>query len=151
MSRVFRHGELQRAIIGIIAERGSANGYTIMHALADRLEGRWRPSPGAVYPALLGLEDAGLVSTEEVGGTKVYGLSPSGRRQADQATEVLDAVVDRARQRPATLTLGALLDRFTVHVPNRQHPLTPDQAAAVESRLDELVADLQAITTTRST
>lgn len=148
MSRVFRSGELQRAVLAVLDEVGSANGYVIMQALAERLDGRWRPSPGAVYPALLGLEDAGLVTTREVDGTKVYRLSDAGARQARPAAEVLTAVVARARrQHPPAPTLGDLLDRFAERASERQRSLAPAEAHEVEALLDRLLQDLETITT----
>ena len=36
------------------------HGYQIITVLAERTEGGWRPSPGAVYPALSLLADEGL-------------------------------------------------------------------------------------------
>jgi DNA-binding PadR family transcriptional regulator len=152
VSRVFRRGELQRAVLAVLDEVGSANGYTIMHALADRLHGRWRPSPGAVYPALIGLEDAGLVTTREIDGTRVYRLSSAGERQARPAREALADVVARAeRQRPPDPTIGHLLDRFVERAPERNRVLRPDEAHEVESLLDRLLHDLETITTKGST
>jgi DNA-binding PadR family transcriptional regulator len=37
------------------------NGYQLMQGLEERSDGRWRPSPGSVYPALQQLEDEGLI------------------------------------------------------------------------------------------
>lgn len=152
MSRVFRSGELQRAVLAVLDEVGSANGYSIMQSLAERLGGRWRPSPGSVYPALIGLEDAGLVTTREVDGAKVYRLSSAGARQAQPARESLAGVVARAEhQRPPDLTLGHLLDRFSERAPHRHRALAADEARRVESLLDRLLHDLEHITTKEST
>jgi DNA-binding PadR family transcriptional regulator len=152
VSRVFRSGELQRAVIAVLDEAGSANGYAIMKSLADRLDGRWRPSPGAVYPALLGLEDAGLVTTSDIDGTKVYRLSHRGASQAGSARHALDDVVARVRrQAPPGPTLGAVVDRFARQLPGRQRPLDPPAAEAVQALLDRLHRDLENITTKEST
>jgi DNA-binding PadR family transcriptional regulator len=55
------------------------NGYQLMQAIEDRTAGRWRPSPGSVYPTLAQLEDEGLIQTTERDGTKVFELTPAGR------------------------------------------------------------------------
>jgi DNA-binding PadR family transcriptional regulator len=55
------------------------NGYQIMQELEQRSHGSWRPSPGAVYPALQQLEDEGLVRAESLSGGRVYALTESGR------------------------------------------------------------------------
>ena len=57
MSRLFARGELKLALLHVAAELGPANGYAIMQGLGDRVGGSWQPSPGAIYPALLALED----------------------------------------------------------------------------------------------
>ena len=48
--------------------------------------GVWTPSPGSVYPTLQMLEDEGLVTAEEVDGTRRYALTDAGREQAAEAT-----------------------------------------------------------------
>jgi DNA-binding PadR family transcriptional regulator len=49
-----------------------------MAELKDRVGGGWKPSPGAIYPALLALVDAGHVKTTHRDGTRMYSLSGSG-------------------------------------------------------------------------
>ncbi|MCC5951984.1 MAG: PadR family transcriptional regulator [Acidimicrobiia bacterium] len=96
MTRVFRNGELQRAVLEVLAEDGPQHGYAILRSLSERLDGRWRASPGAVYPALLGLQDAGLIEAEMVDGTRTYSLSGAGRRAAGAAVGVVEQVRARA-------------------------------------------------------
>jgi len=56
-----------------------------MRRLEEQAGGRWRPSPGSVYPLLQLLEDEGLVKSADQDGRKVYELTPTGRAQADQS------------------------------------------------------------------
>nr|WP_294694262.1 PadR family transcriptional regulator [uncultured Friedmanniella sp.] len=60
------------------------HGYQIMQAMADRTDGAWRPSPGAVYPTLAQLEDEGLVTTEVEGGRKLVTLTAQGRDHVEE-------------------------------------------------------------------
>jgi DNA-binding PadR family transcriptional regulator len=55
-----------------------------MQALEDKSRGAWRPSPGAVYPALAQLEDEKLVRGEEIegGGGRVFTLTSAGQKAA---------------------------------------------------------------------
>ncbi|TDB98811.1 PadR family transcriptional regulator [Nonomuraea longispora] len=50
--------------------------------IEERSHGVWRPSPGSVYPALQQLEDEGLVTGDEAGGSRTYRLTEQGRSQA---------------------------------------------------------------------
>lgn len=63
---------------------GPAHGYELMRRLEERASGRWRPSPGSVYPLLQLLEDEGLVAGRDENGRKTYELTGSGQAAADQ-------------------------------------------------------------------
>ena len=64
------------------------HGYQLMHAIADRTEGAWRPSPGAIYPTIALLEADNLVSVVAHTGRKLVTLTEAGREylRANQAT-----------------------------------------------------------------
>ncbi len=76
-----RRGDVRLAILALLAEQ-PLNGYQIIQALAERTEGAWRPSPGAVYPALAQLEDEGLIRADESAGQKAFQLTDAGREAA---------------------------------------------------------------------
>ena len=63
---------------------GPAHGYELMRRLEEQAGGRWRPSPGSVYPLLQLLEDEELVQGSDQDGRRVYELTEAGRAQADQ-------------------------------------------------------------------
>jgi DNA-binding PadR family transcriptional regulator len=63
-------------------EEEPMHGYQLMQAIADRTEGAWRPSPGAVYPTIAQLEDEGMVSVAVDAGRKLVRLSEAGRQYA---------------------------------------------------------------------
>jgi DNA-binding PadR family transcriptional regulator len=73
-----KRGDVRAAILSLLSER-SLNGYQIMQELEQRSRGSWRPSPGAVYPALQQLEDEALVHAESSSGGRVYSLTETGR------------------------------------------------------------------------
>ncbi len=77
-----RRGDIRTAAMLLLAE-GPLNGYQIMQEVEKRSGGVWRPSPGAVYPALSQLVDEGLVRTDDTGDRKAYVLSDEGRAQLD--------------------------------------------------------------------
>lgn len=135
MTRVFRRGELKQAILEILADCGASNGYGIMAQLAARVGGKWRPSPGAVYPALVALHAAGLVHVETVEGVKLYALTPDAA--ARPAPDVLVSVASRHRAAEPAPTLGQALDHFAATHPHRRHQLSPAELARVEALLDQ--------------
>src|SRR5947208_1051335 len=113
MTRLFGRGELKAAIIDTLGEIEPANGYSIMQAMAEAIGGGWRPSPGAIYPAILGLEDAGLVEARsDDGGSITYTLTQAGRKVHAGATGTVSAAADRARTAPPAPSLGSLVDAF---------------------------------------
>ncbi len=60
-----------------------------MHAIAERTEGAWRPSPGTIYPTIAQLEDEGLVTTLAEGGRKLVTLTDAGRSYLSDNAETL--------------------------------------------------------------
>ena len=137
MTRLFKRGELKSALIDALDVAGPSNGYTIMQMLAEQIGQSWQPSPGAVYPALLALEDTGLVRATDRQGSRVYELTAAGRRAASGLHGTLEAVATRARTAPpAPATLGSVLDEFASRVSGRQRPLEDDDKHAITAILD---------------
>jgi DNA-binding PadR family transcriptional regulator len=62
------------------------NGYQLMQGLEERSEGRWRPSPGSVYPALQQLEDEGLIHSVPTEGEsgRSFELTDAGRAHLEE-------------------------------------------------------------------
>ncbi len=76
-------GDVRAAILALLAE-GPRNGYQIMSEIEQRSGGAWRPSPGAVYPALQQLADEGLVEAEQSRGRRMFSLTEAGRRHLEE-------------------------------------------------------------------
>lgn len=147
MTRLFARGELKLALLHVTAEVGPANGYTIMQGLGDRIGGSWRPSPGAIYPALLSLEDAGLLAAEEAAGTRLYDVTASGRVALERDPDVLADVAGRAKSAPVPpTTAGALLDSLAAEAPHRDLLLSDDDVARLERLFQPLIEEINRIT-----
>jgi DNA-binding PadR family transcriptional regulator len=73
-----RRGLIRGAILHLLAER-PMHGYELITELEQRTGGRWKPSPGSVYPTLSALEDEGLIAAVETDGKKRYELTDAGR------------------------------------------------------------------------
>ena len=73
-----RRGDVRLALLRLLAEE-PRNGYQLMQTIEERSDGRWRPSPGSVYPTLAQLEDEGLVRSSESEGARHFEITDAGR------------------------------------------------------------------------
>jgi DNA-binding PadR family transcriptional regulator len=146
MARVFNRGELKIALLSVIDTLGEGHGYAIMQELQRRVGSQWRPSPGAIYPALVALEEAGAVASDERDGLRVYRLTPEGGRLLGHGDDapVWHDISRRAHAQRPLITLGRLLDRFEVGLPRRAS-LTPEQAESIDAALTRTRTDIAAI------
>ncbi|GAB2846606.1 PadR family transcriptional regulator [Actinocorallia aurea] len=78
-----KRGDVRAAILVLLTE-GPRNGYQIIQDVVERTEGSWKPSPGAVYPALQQLSDEGLIRGAEAEGRKTYTLTEEGRAYVER-------------------------------------------------------------------
>ncbi|HEY3507277.1 MAG TPA: PadR family transcriptional regulator [Actinocatenispora sp.] len=84
-------GDIRLAALGLLAEQ-PMHGYQLMREISTRSEGVWRPSPGAIYPALQQLEDEGLIEPERAEGKRVFTLTADGRQYVEEHRAEIDAV-----------------------------------------------------------
>ena len=146
MTRVFNRGELKLALLSVIASLGEGHGYAIMQELQRRVGSQWRPSPGAIYPALVALEESGLITFDEREGLRVYQLTTAGTAELhghDPEPSWRD-ISRRANARRPRMTLGSLLDRFELGLPRRVD-LSPKQAESIDAALTRTRSDIAAI------
>ncbi|MET0144001.1 MAG: PadR family transcriptional regulator [Ilumatobacteraceae bacterium] len=73
-----RRGAIRSSVLALLAER-PMHGYELISELEERTGGRWRPSPGSVYPTLAHLEDEGLVRSFDDDGRKRFELTDAGQ------------------------------------------------------------------------
>jgi DNA-binding PadR family transcriptional regulator len=150
MARIFNRGELKLALLSVIAALGEGHGYAIMQELQRRVGSQWRPSPGAIYPALVALEERGAVVSDERDGLRIYRLTADGEDMlaaaggADEAGPAWRDISRRADARRPRITLGSLLDRFALGLPRRAD-LTQEQAETIDAALTRTRNDITAI------
>ena len=75
-----RRGDIRIALLAALGD-GSGHGYELIQRLEARTGGRWKPSPGSVYPTLQMLEDGGFVSSAQQGDKKVYTITDAGQTE----------------------------------------------------------------------
>jgi DNA-binding PadR family transcriptional regulator len=136
-------GDVRAAILLLLAEQ-PRHGYQLIQEIAARSDGRWQPSPGAVYPALNLLEDEGLVTTATESGRRLATLTDAGRAYVEEHAAELGTPWDDAATRPAdpvrTLrdAVGTLVS--VVHQVGRAG--TDEQLARAVAVLDRARRDL---------
>ena len=79
-----RRGDVRLALLILLGEE-PRNGYQLMQTIEERSDGRWRPSPGSVYPTLAQLEDEGLIRAVDHDGTKLFEITDAGRERLGQS------------------------------------------------------------------
>jgi DNA-binding PadR family transcriptional regulator len=97
-------GDVRAAVLSLLAQE-PMHGYQLMQAIAERSGGRWRPSPGAIYPTINQLEDEGLVTVTADSGRKLVTLTDIGR---EQATAVGDPFAGFATEGPGVDLRGLI-------------------------------------------
>jgi DNA-binding PadR family transcriptional regulator len=127
-----------RAAILALLQEGPRNGYQIMSEIEERSGGAWRPSPGAVYPALQQLADEGLVEAEESGGRRTFSLTDAGRRHIAENPESARAAwqsmtADEHSEMPGLFAQAARLGAGIVQL---AHVGTADQIREAEQLLE---------------
>lgn len=79
-----RRGAMAESALVLLAQ-SEMHGYELIAAIEERTQGRWRPSPGSVYPALSRLEEKGLiVGSDSAEGKRKYSLTEDGRSWLDR-------------------------------------------------------------------
>ena len=131
-------GDVRAAILALLRE-GPRTGYQIMSDIEERSAGAWRPSPGAVYPALAQLADEGLIIGEESGGRRSYGLTDAGREYVEQNPEMARGAWESQAQQEAWQLPGLFAEaaRLGGGIMQMAHSGTPEQVRAAERLLEQ--------------
>jgi DNA-binding PadR family transcriptional regulator len=83
-----RRGDVRAAILDMLKDE-PLNGYQLISQIAERSGGRWKPSPGSVYPTIQQLEDEGLVEADDERGRRTLRLTEDGRRYVEEHADEL--------------------------------------------------------------
>jgi DNA-binding PadR family transcriptional regulator len=92
-----RRGDVRLAILAILGQ-APANGYSLIGQITDRTDGRWRPSPGSIYPVLRQLTEEGLIASEGEGDEHAgYSITEQGQAFLAANQERIDRVWENGR------------------------------------------------------
>ena len=136
-------GDVRAAILALLRE-GPRNGYQLMSEIEERSGGAWRPSPGAVYPALSQLADEGLIEGDESGGKRTFRLTDAGREYVDANPEMARGAWESTEQQEAWQVPGLFAEaaRLGSGIVQIVHAGTADQVRAAERLLERTRREL---------
>jgi len=105
-------GFIRHQVLESLSERPKS-GSEIMDDIEQRTSGRWRPSPGSIYPLLAWLQDNGYVKElpTDSSGLKRYELTDSGKVMLKEQKKIKTEFGKEARFFPPPF-LGALWFRI---------------------------------------
>jgi DNA-binding PadR family transcriptional regulator len=146
MGRLLHYGELPLVILSCLAQ-GSRSSYQLLRDVEDRFDGRYRPSTGALYPAVSGLEHAGLIASDpEASG--VFVLTDAGRKTLmDKAGEL---TLIEARTGARVQPRDRVSSRLREFVITASSLVDEANLATLDAVLNDAVASLRRTTTRRS-
>jgi predicted O-methyltransferase YrrM/DNA-binding PadR family transcriptional regulator len=121
---------VRAAILALLGE-GPMHGYQMLRLMEERSGGRWKPSPGSLYPMLQALEDEGLLLSGDREGRRTYELTDAGRREiADGVVPPWEGLEEGGEERADTLQAALRALQSTIrHVEETAGP--DDRAAAI--------------------
>lgn len=98
MGRMFGQGDLKLLLLALI-ETQPRHGYELIRAIEDLCGGSYSPSPGAIYPTLTFLEEAGYASVQlaDASAKKQYAIMDEGRQYLEQNRLEVEAVMQRLK------------------------------------------------------
>jgi len=103
-----RRGDIKFLILAVLAD-GPRHGYDVITVLEEKSNGRYRPSPGSVYPTLTMLEESGFITGELVDGKRTFTITDAGRAllATKPPTATDDEADDGVDLKTAAMKLGA--------------------------------------------
>lgn len=142
-----RRGAVRDALLVVLAER-PMHGYELITELEARSSGRWRPSPGSIYPALTRMVEQGLLAAEVVDEKKVFSLTAQGR-EVREALDVDDADPTPDRWREAGGDAHGALRALPAEITGQARQLrrfgSPDQVERAAALLEGVKRELYAL------
>lgn len=106
--RMFGNGDLKLLLLSLI-EQQPRHGYELIRIIEEMFEGRYAPSPGAIYPTLTMLEEMGHAEVDaDAGGKKRYAITDAGSAFLADNREQLEALNERLQATARTMSRMAV-------------------------------------------
>src|SRR5947207_5793730 len=130
-----RRGDVRAALLLLLA-REPRNGYQLMQAIEELSGGRWRPSPGSIYPTLAQLEDQGLIRATGHDGARLFEITDAGRQHLKEHRLEAPPWIDEDEPQ-AFQDLRSQLKQLHIAAMQVAHAGQNDQIAAAAKALGE--------------
>ena len=148
-ARMFDSGALRLVVLGLIAQ-APRHGYDIIQGLAAQFQGSYSPSPGAIYPMLRMLAEAGLVTSMSWGPKRRFEISQAGRAYLAEHAAELEAINVQIKAAAAPMGdtgIGDAIHEFRAALfgKMRRGALTGEQAEALKGVLRRAREEIERI------
>ncbi len=133
-------GFLRYKVLRLLDEK-PMSGSEIMGEIARQTEGRWKPSPGSIYPLLSWLQDKGYIkeAAEQEAGIKRYALTDQGKSFLQEHIKKRDEIRKRFEHfGPGPGFMGPMWFEFYPERAKELRRATRDLAVAVWNLRDKL-------------
>jgi DNA-binding PadR family transcriptional regulator len=133
-------GFLRYRVLKLLSEK-PMSGSEIMSEIERETEGRWRPSPGSIYPLLSWLQDKGYIKEAdgEEAGVKRYSLTETGKAFLTEHDQRRNEMRKRfAHFGPGPGFMGPMWFEFYPEKAKELRRATKDLAVAVWKLRDQL-------------
>lgn len=150
---VFGRGGLQLVLLQLISQQ-ARHGYELIKAIEERLQGRYSPSPGVVYPRLAMLEDMGYISAAapDAQGRRRYSITEAGIAHLHSQDSQVQALMARMQGgvdgaglrggRPAPVARAIENLKLAMRL-RLAEPISHEQALAFAAILDEAASRIE--------
>jgi len=141
-----RRGDVRLAILALLKE-SARNGYGIIQEIESRSGGMWKPSAGAVYPALQQLEDEGLIEQFDNAGRREFRLTEAGASYVAEHADEIGSPWEAASGEPSEGLFGlmGLVRQVGIATMQVSQAGTPAQTARAKEILEEARRSLYGI------
>jgi DNA-binding PadR family transcriptional regulator len=139
-----RRGDVRAAVL-LALEESPMHGYQLIQEIDERSGGVWRPSPGAIYPALALLEDEGLVTIAVDNGRKMASLTDAGRGYIDENRDSLGDPFTVEGPNPAAAEIADLVRDLMIAAKVLARSANDEQLARIRDLLAQTRRDFYRI------
>jgi len=123
LGRLFAGGDLKLLVLSLI-EQQPRHGYDVIRHIEEMFDGQYSPSPGAIYPTLMLLEEQGYVSVNAAdGGKKLYTITQAGAESLAQQQNALTELTQRLQVIARSLSTQSVPEEVRMAARTIKHEL----------------------------